>query len=89
MSKTPFNPADVYIRFVTERGEEIIGDFSVNCATGLGIDNLVTFPHQTRTPFGSNKSIKPNDYCYWDADLGQWMETDDHFRNRIAPGRLS
>lgn len=26
---------------------------------------------------------KPNDFCFWDGDRGEWCENDAHFRERV------
>lgn len=54
-------------------------------ATGSDLDKLImlAIPHKCRISYGSDESTRPNGNCYWDADLGLWIENDQHFRARI------
>lgn len=63
--------------------EEIIESFSVEPPTFKYWDKLTDIPAYNREVYGDIRSVKPNDYCYWNSDFGLWEEDDEHFRYRI------
>lgn len=58
--------------------------FEVKAACGEYLDRLAELQAATRISYGGDKSFKPADNCYWDSDLGLWMENDSSFRARIS-----
>lgn len=53
------------------------GDLLSNWGNMLGV---------SRTYYGHNACIKPNDHCFWDkeAHIVGWYETDGHMRVRVV-----
>lgn len=47
------------------------------------LDALATIKPVVRTAYSSDSQVKPNGHCYWDADLGLWLDDDATFRARI------
>lgn len=58
-------------------------DFMPQPATGSCLDRIAELNSVCRASYGPDQSVKPNDNCYWDNDLGLWMEDDATFRVRI------
>lgn len=56
-------------------------------ASGESLDSLAKTPATSRTYYGDNKDVKPNDHCYWDGGLYSqvkgWHENDAHLRERV------
>lgn len=52
------------------------------------IDRLFDFPVAQRDVYGSDKNSKPNYHCRWDDYHMYWIETGEHFADRIRKGEF-
>lgn len=55
-------------------------------ANGGSLDEMSAIKPVVRIAYSSDQSLRPNDHCYWDGELGLWMENDEAFRARILAG---
>lgn len=53
----------------------------------MNLDDLCNLKAIHRETYGSNRQLKPNEYCYWDDWRDQWEENDAHYRERIIQSR--